>query len=107
VNLTLTADEYRAFSRQAKNTKTTTYVKKLALAGLHSQTLIPENLETELKTLRFAIRNIANNVNQMAHFSNTIRAMSVQDEHNLLQHLKQLEDAVIEYTKGQITKSKL
>jgi hypothetical protein len=24
-----------------------------------------------------------------------------------LQHLKQLEDAVIEYTKGQITKSKL
>jgi hypothetical protein len=103
VNLTLSNDEYRDFLRQAKNTKITTYIKRLALAGLHSQTVIPENLETELKTLRFAIRNIANNVNQIAHYSNTVRSINSQGEHNLLQHLKQLEDAVEAYTKGQIS----
>jgi hypothetical protein len=105
VNLTLSQDEYRAFSRQAKNTKVTTYVKKLALAGLHSQTLIPENLEAELKTVRFAIRNIANNINQLSHYSNIIRELSIQDEHNILEYLKQLEQVIEEYIKGQITKS--
>ena len=84
VNITLTNDEYRDFLRQAKNTKITTYIKQLALAGLHSQTVIPESLETELKTLCFAIRNIANNVNQIAHYSNTVRSISTQGEHNLL-----------------------
>ncbi len=106
VNLTLSPDEYREFLREAKNTKLTTYVKNLALAGLHSQTVIPENLETELKTLRFAIRNIANNVNQIAHYSNLVRMVSTANENNLLQHIKQLEEAVEEYTKGKINQRK-
>ncbi len=105
VNLTLSRDEYRDFLAQAKNTKITTYVKRLALAGLHSQTMIPEHLETELKTLCFAIRNIANNVNQIAHYSNLVRTVSTANENNLLQHIKQLEKAVEEYTKGQINQS--
>jgi hypothetical protein len=105
VNLTLSSDEYRDFLTQAKNTKITTYVKRLALASLHSQTMIPEHLETELKTLLFAIRNIANNVNQIAHYSNLVRTVSTANENNLLQHIKQLEKAVEEYTKGQITKA--
>ncbi len=75
------------------------------MAGLYSQTVIPENLETELKTLRFAIRNIANNVNQIAHYSNLVRSVSTTNENNLLQHIKQLEEAVEEYTKGQINQS--
>jgi len=105
INLTLTNDEYRDFLAHAKNTKITTYIKSLALAGLHSQTIIPANIETELKTLRFAIRNIANNVNQIAHYSNLVRTVSTANENNLLQHIKQLEEAVQEYTKGQITKT--
>lgn len=106
VNLTLTNDEYRAFLRGAKDTKITSHIKKLAISKLHLEINIPENIENELKTLRFAIRNIANNVNQIAHYSNTIRTISTQDENNLLQHLKQLEEAVELYTKGQITEIK-
>ncbi|WP_330177978.1 hypothetical protein [Candidatus Vondammii sp. HM_W22] len=65
VNLTFNQDEYRAFSRvsKAENVKVTSYIKKqLALAGLEEQVRIPEEIKTELKTLLFAIHNIANNV---------------------------------------------
>lgn len=108
VNLTLTNAEYRDFSREAKksNTKPTTYIKSLALSGLKHQAVIPPNIETELKTLRFAIRNIANNVNQIAHYSNTVHNLTAEQEHGLLQHLKQLEEAVFQYTQGQIMNTK-
>lgn len=106
VNLTLSLSEHREFSREAKthNLKIASYVKSLALAGLNNQAIIPPHLESELKTLRFAIRNIANNVNQIAHHSNMIREISSTDENNLLQHLKQLEEAIYSYTEGQILK---
>ena len=104
VNLTFNQDENRAFSRAAKteNVKLTTYIKQLALAGLEEQTHIPEEIKVELKTLRFAIHNIANNVNQIAHYSNTVRNMTMSDENNLLQYLKQLDEVIQSYTEGRI-----
>ena len=106
VNLTFSQDEHRAFSRAAKaeneNMKVTTYIKQLALAGLEEQAHIPEEIKAELKTLRFAIHNIANNVNQIAHYSNTVRNMTMSDENNLLQYLKQLDDVIQSYTEGRI-----
>jgi len=104
VNLTFSQDEHRAFSRAAKaeNVKVTSYIKQLALAGLEQQVRIPEEIKTELKTLRFAIHNIANNVNQIAHYSNTVRNMTMSDENNLLQYLKQLDDVIQSYTEGRI-----
>lgn len=107
VNLTFTKEEYRAISQAAKheNTKPTPYIKQLALAGLQKQPLFPEKVEDELKALQFAIRNIGNNINQMAHYSNTIRNMTYADENSLLQHLKQLEEVVKTYTKGRILHS--
>ena len=104
VNLTFSQDEHRAFARAAKseNVKVTTYIKQLALAGLEEQAHIPEEIKAELKTLRFAIHNIANNVNQIAHYSNTVRNMTMSDENNLLQYLKQLDDVIQSYTEGRI-----
>lgn len=104
VSVTLSPDEYRLFSRYAKseNTKITTAVKQMALSQLQQQPHIPREIASELTTLRFAIHNIANNVNQMAHYSHTIRNMTMQDEHSLLAHLKQLNDVIESYTKGQL-----
>lgn len=82
--------------------KVTTYIKQLALAGLEQQTHIPEEIKTELKTLRFAIYNIVNNVNQIAHYSNTMCNMTMSEENNLLQYLKQLDDVIQSYIKGRI-----
>ena len=104
VNLTFTNEEHRAFLRAAKSegVKLTSYIKRLALAGFNGQAHIPSTLKEELKTLRFAIHNIANNVNQIAHHSNTVHSMTMVDENNLLQHLKQLDEVVQSYTEGRI-----
>ena len=67
--------------------------------------ILPAQLQEELKTLTFAIRNIANNVNQIAHHSNIVHDLTLADENNLLQHLKQLEDVVQHYTQGRILES--
>jgi len=97
VNLTLSKDEYRAFTLSARKEQS-----KLALSALHNQAHIPTDLQEELQTLRFAILNIANNVNQIAHHSNRIKAMSENDEQSLLVYIKQLDDVVKRYTEGRI-----
>ncbi|MCB1736018.1 MAG: hypothetical protein H6981_14680 [Gammaproteobacteria bacterium] len=104
VNLTLSLAEHRAFARAAnkEQKKLASYIKELAIAGLDAQAHIPEALQAELKTLRFAVLNIANNVNQIAHRSNTLRELSQSEENNLLGYLKQLDDVVRRYTAGRI-----
>ncbi len=104
VNLTLSNKEYRSFVSAARkdNAKVTSFIKDLALAGLEARASIPPELHEELKTLRFAILNIANNVNQIAHHSNTVRRMTESEENNLLQHLKQLDEVVRSYTSSRL-----
>jgi len=110
VNLTFSPSEYKRFQKTAKSddpdTKLTSFVKTMALAGLDNRVGVPAELKEELNILRFAIRNIANNVNQIAHYSNTVRAVSTSDENNLFMHLKQLEDAIKDYTHGRLTTAK-
>jgi len=104
ISISLSQAEFRQLSTLAKreSMKPTSFVRNLTKATLLRQVHLPANIEAELKTLRFAIRNIANNVNQIAHHSNTVHMMTVADENNLLQHLQQLEQAVQSYTEGQI-----
>lgn len=52
-------------------------------------------LQEELRQTKLLIRNIATNVNQIAHRSNTLRAMV--EEQDLLLHLKKLEDTINNY----------
>ncbi len=104
VNLTFSKDESLALCRaaQSQHKRPAAYIKALALAGMQGHAVLPVELQEELKTLRFAIHNIANNVNQMAHHSNTIHAMTLDDEHNLLQYLKQMDEVVQCYTEGRM-----
>lgn len=106
VNLTLSPLEYRAFSRAAKNEKVTSYIKRLALDSLNERRPIPEELLEEIRTLKFAIRNIANNINQIAHHSNTFQTITQADENNLFQYLKQLEEVMQRYTEGRLMEDK-
>lgn len=49
-------------------------------------------VEDELKELKFLISNVANNLNQMAHHSNTVR--HVVDEGGALARLQDLSDLI-------------
>lgn len=96
VNLVLTKDEHRGLSLAASGSgmKLAAYVKRLAMAA-YSQSaaeLIPEEVVSRLDELERLIRNVANNVNQMARHSNVIE--EVLDEHEVFGHILELENGL-------------
>lgn len=107
VNLTFSNAEFRKLSSaaQKEKLKPTSFVKQLVMSGLEHQANIPKDIAEELKTLRFAVHNIANNVNQLTHYSHRVRELTTSEENNLLQHLKQLDESIKSYTEGRILES--
>ena len=107
VNLTFSNAEFRKLSSVAlkEKSKPTTYIKKLLMSEIEQQANIPRDIAEELKVLKFAIHNIANNVNQLTHYSHRIRELTQSEENNLLQHLKQLDESIKKYTEGRILDS--
>jgi len=98
VELNFTLAEYREFKKAAQKEKLTVSqaVKNMAIAYQQQHYFIPTELKEKLDTLHFLIRNVANNINQIAHRSNTLKVMVQENE--LLMELKKLEDMVTEYT---------
>ena len=97
ISISVSNAEYSAFEQMARreNTKVTTLVKEYAFAGLTSTLCVPNELRSELQQLGLLVRNIANNVNQAAHYSNSLRR--VANENGLLQCIKNLEDTIHEF----------
>lgn len=53
------------------------------------QPILPKHIETELRDLKIEIRRIGNNINQIAHQSNSFARLL--EERQLLKNLKHLE----------------
>jgi hypothetical protein len=70
----------------------------MALAYMKEQTFVPKMITDQLREFTLLIRSVANNINQIAHYSNTIRLMTQDNENSLLMELKKLEDLVKKYT---------
>lgn len=102
VELNFTLAEYREFKKAAQQEKLTVSqtVKNMATAYQQQHYFIPTELKDKLDTLHFLIRNVANNINQIAHRSNTLRVMVQENE--LLMELKKLEEIVTEYTSSRL-----
>jgi len=64
--------------------------------GAIGSQLKSRNVESELKELRFLISNIANNVNQMARHSNTVK--HVADDNAVFQRLSELDQLIVDFT---------
>lgn len=94
ISISVSNAEYSALEHMARreNTKVTTLVRDYAFAGLSTTLFVPNELKGELQQLSFLVRNIANNVNQAAHYSHTLR--QVADENGLLQQIKKLEETI-------------
>jgi hypothetical protein len=97
VSLTFTNAEYAELEKRAKaeNVKPTTLVKNMALAYHQQSPIIPETIKEELQELRFLIRNVANNINQIAHHSNTIQRLA--DENGLLLEIQKMEKTINDF----------
>jgi hypothetical protein len=97
VSLTFTNAEYEELEKRAKaeGVKPTTLVKNMALAYHQQAPIIPETIKEELQELRFLIRNVANNINQIAHHSNTIQRLA--DENGLLLEIQKMEKTINDF----------
>ena len=97
ISVTLTPTEYRELTKraQAEGVKTTTLLKNMAIAYHQGQVIMPESVQGELQELRFLLRNVANNINQIAHYSNTIRRLA--DENGLLLEIQKMEKTIYDF----------
>jgi Bacterial mobilisation protein (MobC) len=97
VAITLTASEYSELEKRAKaeGVKPTTLVKNMAIAYHQSQQIPQEPILKELQELRFLLRNAANNINQIAHHSNTVGRLV--DENGFLDEVRKMETTINEF----------
>lgn len=97
IAVTLTPTEYRELTARAKaeGVKTTTLVKNMALAYHQGQAIMPEAVQGELQELRFLLRNVANNINQIAHHSNIVHRLV--DENGLLMEIQKMETTIHDF----------
>lgn len=97
VSITISLAEYSELEKRAKEegVKQTTLIKNMALAYHQQNQAVPETIKNELRELRFLLLNVANNINQIAHHSNTVRQLA--DENGLLLEIQRLEQIVNNY----------
>jgi hypothetical protein len=97
VSVTLTNAEYSDLAKRAKDEgiKPTALLKNMAIAYHQQAPIMPEMIRDELQELRFLIRNVANNINQIAHHSNTIKRLA--DENGLLLEIQKMETTINDF----------
>lgn len=100
VSVTLTKIEYEQLKKLADTHKITPtrQLKKLAFSGLKNQENYPQKVEKSLAELVHILRGVGNNINQLAHHSNTFE--SIVDNNKILQHLFHLENEVKDFLKN-------
>ena len=81
---------------KAEGRTPTGLVRELVVTGLTGNTRIPAAVADELRSLGRHVRNIANNLNQLAHHANAVRR--VVDINSVFAELKRLDAAVRDYT---------
>lgn len=69
VEIQLSLQEYQAFKRAAKKegTSVNNLIKNMAIAYRDTEHFVPAELKKSLDNVGRLIRNIADNINQMAH----------------------------------------
>jgi len=102
INIGIPINIYECFKKIAiiEETSVGALVRKMAIEQLTNKPTLEKKDKEKLNELSLLIRNIANNINQIAHHSNTIKGLV--DENQLLGHIKKLEETVMEYTEDKI-----
>ena len=102
VKVTLPMADYARLKTTAKaeGKKPATLAREYLVTSLNREARIPSGIQAELNAFRYLVRNISNNINQLAHHSNTIK--HVVDERGLFRWLKALEGRVVDYTSGKL-----
>jgi glutathionyl-hydroquinone reductase len=97
VSVTLSAEEYNLLKKQAEshNITPTKQLKKLAFSQLKNQENYPQEVRKSLHEFVHILRGVSNNINQLAHHSNTFE--TIVDQNKVFQQLFQLENEVKQF----------
>lgn len=95
-------EEFEKITQHAHNTglKPTSFFKKSAFAYLEQKFLVPQDTKIELQTLVFLIRNISNNLNQIAKHANQAQQLSFSHFFKAHQTVSELEDLIKNFVKN-------
>ena len=101
VELQLSVREYQRFERIAKKegVSVNQLVTNMAVAYRDSRYFIPHEIKTALDTTSRLIRNIANNINQIAHRANLFEDI---DEKMVFDHLAKLDQDIKQFVEGKL-----
>jgi len=106
LDIYLPLEEYEEFKKIAVElgygNKVGKVVKEFAISRKQKSYIYPPELKEKLEENTFLLRNVANNINQMAHLSNTVKQMV--DEYRIFDHLKKMEDIIKTYAHNEISK---
>lgn len=102
INISLCFSDYQKIEYLAEKAqlKPTSFVSYIVQEKLEKNPHLSPEIQKELTEVKYLIRNIANNINQIAHRSNTLKVMV--EENALLMELKQLEDTVKNYVSQKV-----
>jgi len=97
INLSLCLADYKKveYLAQQMSLKPTSFVYEVVQEKLGHNPHLSPNIQKELSEVKYLIRNIANNINQVAHHSNRLKIMVY--ENDLLMELKKLEETIVTY----------
>lgn len=95
-------EEFNKITQHANKTglKPTSFFKKSAFAYLEQKFLVPQDLKIDLETLIFLIRNISNNLNQIAKHANQAQQLSFSHFFKAHQTVSELEDLIKDFVKN-------
>jgi len=93
-NVTFSHEEFCQIEKLAESLqmKPAVLIKRLALSALKGEQIQSPAMEEEVRGLTFLLRNIANNLNQIAHHSNRVK--QVVDENDVFNQLRLIEQSL-------------
>lgn len=102
LNITVPLADYKKLEKAARREgkKPTRLLVELGLMHLDAVLYVPAELKGELAQFQRLVRNVANNLNQIAHHTNTVKQAA--DKGQVFAWLKQLERHVESYTLGRL-----
>ncbi len=97
VKLTFSLEEFGEVEALANSLdiKPSILIRRLALATIRGNKFLDTEAKQELRNLHYLVSNIANNVNQLARHSNTLKR--VVDDNQVLLELKELNSLIQGY----------
>ena len=97
--------QYRDFLAFAKKNELSlsALMREATAVQIRGSQIKTHAIENELKELRFLVANIANNVNQMARHSNTVK--HVADDNAVFQRLSELDQLIVDFTDTRLRSS--